>query len=247
MRRAALVCSVSLLSAVLVGCGDGHEYPAGFAEQAARDEAWFKAQEEAQAAEQQKVAAAGGASKAGAVAPPRAPIGSAGAAGSAADAGASISDASSASDTGSPDASPADGTAADASAGELGAASAEEAEAVRESRAIVRDLRLPPPPAVTVADGEEPFMKLAKDRKFDEFRRMCARYLQLKRELLPYGERLASGESTAEDRAIHAKIERAMEGEFPRINRYMWDDRWTELDRAAMGWILNGGLARKPS
>jgi|LauGreDrversion4_2_1035121.scaffolds.fasta_scaffold06354_3 hypothetical protein len=243
MRRAALVCSVSLLSAALAGCGDGHEYPAGFAEQAARDEAWFKAQEEAQAAEQQKVAAAGGASKAGAVAPPRAPIGSAGAAGGAAEASAS---AAAAAEETPADAAPV-GDAAVADAAPTDAPSAEEAAAARESRAIVQDLRLPPPPAVQVADGEEPFMKLAKDRKFDEFRRMCARYVQLKRELLPYGERIASGESTAADRAVHAKIERAMEGEFPRLNRYMWDDRWTELDRAAMGWILSGGLVRKPS
>jgi hypothetical protein len=243
MRRAALVCSVSLLSAALAGCGDGHEYPAGFAEQAARDEAWFKAQEEAQAAEQQKVAAAGGASKAGAVAPPRAPIGSAGAAGGAAEAPAS---AAAAADETPADAAPV-GDAAVADAAPTDAPSAEEAAAARESRAIVQDLRLPPPPAVQVADGEEPFMKLAKDRKFDEFRRVCARYVQLKRELLPYGERIASGESTAADRAVHAKIERAMEGEFPRLNRYMWDDRWTELDRAAMGWILSGGLVRKPS
>jgi hypothetical protein len=245
-RSFAAFASEALMVALVValaGCGDGHEYPAGFAEQAARDEAWFKAQEEAQAAEQQKVAAAGGASKAGAVAPPRVPIGSAGAAGGAVDSSAA---AAAAADDTTTDAAPV-GEAIVADTASADAPSAEEVAAVRESRAIIQDLRLPPPPAVQVADGEEPFMKLAKDRKFDEFRRMCARYLQLKRELLPYGERLASGESTAEDRAIHAKIERAMEGEFPRINRYMWDDRWTELDRAAMGWILNGGLVRKPS
>ena len=36
-----------------------------------------------------------------------------------------------------------------------------------------------------------------------------------------------------------------MEAEFPRLNRYMWDDRWTEQDRAAMGWILNGPFQQK--
>ena len=118
-------------------------------------------------------------------------------------------------------------------------------QAVAVSQSIVTELKLPEPPAVVVVDGEAEFQKLASNRKFDDFRRMCARYIQLKGELLPYGVKMADGVSTAEDRATHAKIERAMEGEFPRINRYMWNDRWTELDRAAMGWILNGSFAKK--
>jgi hypothetical protein len=241
MRRSHALTLLSLVAA-LGGCGDGHEYPSGFAEQAARDEAWFKAQEEAQKAEQKPQQAA---ARSGQVAPPRAPIGSAGAAGSAGSAGDAAVDAppalaaGDAADTASAAASD---IAADA---DVSAEVAAENAAVAESRRIITDLGLPTPPPVEVAEGEEPFMKLAKERRFDEFRRMSARYVQLKRELLPYGERIASGESTAADRAVHAKIERAMEGEFPRLNRYMWDDRWTELDRAAMGWILNGGLVRR--
>ena len=241
MRRSHALTLLSLVAA-LGGCGDGHEYPSGFAEQAARDEAWFKAQDEAQNAEQTPQQAA---ARSGQVAPPRAPIGSAGAAGSAGSAGDAAVDAPPALAAGDA-ADTASAAASDVSAdADVSAEVAAENAAVAESRRIIADLGLPAPPPVEVAEGEEPFMKLAKERRFDEFRRMSARYVQLKRELLPYGERIASGESTAADRAVHAKIERAMEGEFPRLNRYMWDDRWTELDRAAMGWILNGGLVRR--
>jgi len=118
-------------------------------------------------------------------------------------------------------------------------------EAVAAQEQVIAELKLSDPPAVKVVDGEEAFQKLAKDRKFDAFRRMCARYLQLKRELMPYGQKLADGTSTAEDRAMHAKIEKAMEAEFPRINRYLWKEGWSEEDRAAMGWILNGEFAPK--
>ncbi len=233
--RAAVLLSIA---AALGGCDDGHEYPSGFAEQAARDEAWFKAQDEAQKAEQKPQQAA---ARSGQVAPPRAPIGSAGAAGSAGSAG-DVPPALAAGDAADTASAAASDVSADA---DVSAEVAAENAAVAESRRIIADLGLPAPPPVEVAEGEEPFMKLAKERRFDEFRRMSARYVQLKRELLPYGERIASGESTAADRAVHAKIERAMEGEFPRLNRYMWDDRWTELDRAAMGWILNGGLVHR--
>ena len=118
-------------------------------------------------------------------------------------------------------------------------------DAVAPREEIVAELKLAEPPAVKVVDGEEAFQKLAKDRKFDEFRRMCGRYLQLKRELTPYGKKLADGTSTAEDRATHAKIEKAMEAEYPRINRYLWKESWSQEDRAAMGWILNGEFAPK--
>ena len=69
MRRSHALTLLSLVAA-LGGCGDGHEYPLGFAEQAARDEAWFKAQDEAQKAEQKPQQAA---ARSGQVAPPRAP------------------------------------------------------------------------------------------------------------------------------------------------------------------------------
>ena len=121
----------------------------------------------------------------------------------------------------------------------------ESAETASASESVIADLRLPEPPPVVVADGDQPFQKKAKDPRFEDFRRMCARYLQLKRELLPYAVKMAEGTSTAQDRAMHAKIEKAMEAEYPRINRYLWNDRWTQEDRAAMGWILNGEFAPK--
>jgi hypothetical protein len=214
--RVAPLAAVLLAGAALLplaGCGDGHEYPAGFEAQAARGEAAFRSSSSSSTG-------SGGASAD--PAQPDAP--SAGSSGAAAGVmGAPRADA---------ELPP-----------EMPAEDAAQAAAVA-SASIIVELGLPAPPPVTVVDGEEPFQKLAKDRKFDEFRRMCGRYLQLKRELLPYGQRLADGSSTAEDRAKHAKIERAMEGEFPRINRYLWDDRWSELDRAAMGWILNGGFTK---
>jgi len=120
-----------------------------------------------------------------------------------------------------------------------------EEQAITVANEVVKELGLPAPAPAEVVDGTAEFQKLAKDKKFDDFRRMCGRYLQLKTALLPYGKKLADGVSTAEDRAMHAKIERAMEAEFPRINRYMWDDRWSESDRAAMGWILNGPFQQK--
>ncbi len=120
-----------------------------------------------------------------------------------------------------------------------------EEQAITVANEVVKELGLPAPAPAEVVDGTAEFQKLAKDKKFDDFRRMCSRYLQLKAALLPYGKKLADGVSTADDRAMHAKIERAMEAEFPRINRYMWDDRWSESDRAAMGWILNGPFQQK--
>lgn len=104
---------------------------------------------------------------------------------------------------------------------------------------VVQELRLPSPPAVPAKPGDAPYQKLARDRKFDEFRRMAARYVQLKRSLLPYGEKLAQGAATPEDRAIHNRIEAAMAVEYPRLNNYIWQDRWTDDDRAAMGWIMS--------
>ena len=58
--------------------------------------------------------------------------------------------------------------------GETPEVSAERAAAA-DARRIYNELPLPSPPPVEVAAGEEPFMKLARERKFDEFRRMSAR------------------------------------------------------------------------
>ncbi len=115
-------------------------------------------------------------------------------------------------------------------------------EAVVET--LAADLNLPVPAIVQVAAGEEPFQKLARSNKFDEFRRKSARYIQLRAELLPYGKLLADGAATTEQRATHNRIEHAAELAFKPLNSYMWDERWSEEDRAAMGWILYGSMQR---
>jgi len=105
-------------------------------------------------------------------------------------------------------------------------------------RSVVDELSLPSPPAVAETPGDEPFQKLARDRRFDEFRRKSARYVQLRKQLIPLGRKLGDGSATPAERALHNRIEAAISVEFKPLNRYMWDERWTEADRAAMGWIL---------
>lgn len=107
---------------------------------------------------------------------------------------------------------------------------------------VVAEMNLPDPKPAEVATGEEPFQKLARERKFDEFRRMSGRFIQLNEEMRPYAERLAAGVATDADRKTHVRLEQATDAEFKRLNRYMWASRWNEEDRAAMGWILFGSL-----
>ena len=98
---------------------------------------------------------------------------------------------------------------------------------------------------VVVVEGVEPFKKLAQSSKFAAFRRITSRYVQIMAELRPFGERLADGTATAEDRAQHTRLEKLAEAQWKPINQYMWGQEWTEEDRAAMGWILYGGAQRK--
>jgi hypothetical protein len=107
---------------------------------------------------------------------------------------------------------------------------------------VVAEMNLPDPKPAEVASGEEPFQQLARDRKFDEFRRMSGRFVQLNLEMRPYAERLAAGVASDTDRKAHTRLEQAADAEFKRLNRYMWGSRWSEEDRAAMGWILFGSL-----
>jgi hypothetical protein len=37
---------------------------------------------------------------------------------------------------------------------------------------------------------------------------------------------------------LHNRLKDAIAVEFKPLNRYLWDERWSEADRAAMGWIL---------
>jgi len=121
----------------------------------------------------------------------------------------------------------------------------DDAAAAQMVETLAAELKLPPPPETQVAAGEEPFQKLARSSKFDSFRSMSARYIQLRAQLLPYGQKLADGSATADERRTHNRIEEAMNLEFKRLNTYMWDSRFDEQDRAAMGWILYGGMQPK--
>jgi len=92
---------------------------------------------------------------------------------------------------------------------------------------------------------EEPFKVLARTSRFNEFRGLSARYIELRRELYPLGVKLADGSATDDDRKRYYALEARVEQAWKPINGYMWDDRWSEADRAAMGWILYGDMQPK--
>lgn len=197
----------------LVGCED-RGYPEGFAAQAARDEASYTAPASSNQQSSETLATSPAATT---------PASAAGA-----------------SSYGQPAAS---GQSTNASTATVDGAAATDFGAIgapdpRVLEDVIQELALPSPPPVEPTAGDEPYQKLARDRKFDEFRRMSARYVQLKRQLLPLGRKLAEGVASPNERALHTRIEDAIAVEFPRLNRYIWDDRWSEQDRAAMGWIL---------
>ena len=205
--------------AALTGCGDDRNYPDEFATRAAMDEKAYLAAEAARSA---APAAGPSSSQAPASATPVASP----------EAAQRVEQAS--------PARPEDAARSVQGAAEEAPDAADPSDPdPRVVEQVVQELRLPSPPAVAVKPGDAPYQKLARDRKFDEFRRMAARYVQLKRSLLPYGEKLAQGLATPEDRAIHNRIEAAMAVEYPRLNNYIWQDRWTDDDRAAMGWIIS--------
>lgn len=228
MRGRTLLASSSLVAALFAcGCGENRNYQAGFAESAALDEEGYKAQEAAKAASAAKATRPGTAPAAPTPAAPAASVATAASAPSTDEsAAAEESVAESAAQAGSdgglfePDGiTPSDGGR-------------------RAVQSVVTELSLPAPPPVAETPGDEPYQKLARDRRFDEFRRKAARYVQLKKELLPLGRKLADGTATPEERALHNRLEDAIAVEFKPINRYLWDERWTDSDRAAMGWIL---------
>lgn len=216
--------SLCSLSAVLVagGCGDDRNYQSGFTDAAALDEDDYKAQEaaKAQAASTAKPAAP---ASAAAAATPRS-VGREASAESAI-AEATGTDAMGVEDPASTEMFEPDGF----TPSETGR---------RIVGSVTAELSLPEPPPVAEAPGEEPYQKHARDRRFDEFRRKAARYVQLKKQLLPLGRKLADGTATPAERALHNRLEDAIAVEFKPLNRYLWDERWTEADRAAMGWIL---------
>jgi len=219
-RKAFQLMSIAT-AATLTGCGDDRNYPDDFAARAAMDEKAYVAAEEARAA-----AAPTRAPSSQAAAPaPLAPV-------------ASADDAQLTKESSGARSEDARGSAPDASEETAGGADPNDPDP-RVVEQVAQELGLPTPPAVPEKPGDASYQKLARDRKFDEFRRMAARYVQLKRSLLPYGQKLAQGVATPEERALHNRIEDAMAVEYPRLNRYIWQDRWTDDDRAAMGWIMS--------
>ena len=219
-RKAFQLMSIAT-AATLTGCGDDRNYPDDFAARAAMDEKAYVAAEAARAA-----AAPTRAPSSQAAAPaPLAPV-------------ASADDAQWTKESSGARSEDARGSAPDGSEETAGGADPNYPDP-RVVEQVAQELGLPTPPAVPEKPGDASYQKLARDRKFDEFRRMAARYVQLKRSLLPYGEKLAQGVATPEERALHNRIEDAMAVEYPRLNRYIWQDRWTDDDRAAMGWIMS--------
>jgi hypothetical protein len=219
-RKAFQLMSIAT-AATLTGCGDDRNYPDDFAARAAMDEKAYVAAEAARAAAAPTMAPS---SQAAAPAP-LAPV-------------ASADDAQRIEESSGARSEDARGSAPDGSEETAGGADPNDPDP-RVVEQVAQELGLPTPPAVPEKPGDASYQKLARDRKFDEFRRMAARYVQLKRSLLPYGEKLAQGVATPEERALHNRIEDAMAVEYPRLNRYIWQDRWTDDDRAAMGWIMS--------
>lgn len=224
MARASLALAAAIAALAQFGCGDGHSYPAGFAAEAAKGEESFKSSKSGAGAERSTVA------------PPRAP--SLGAAGDQPAVAASAPEA--------PAASASEGDAAASAPSAQAVADAAPADsAPLKTDLVVTELKLPAPPAIEVVAGEEPYKQLALDPKFKPFRAKAARYVQLRQQLLPLGKKLADGTATPAEREQHFRLEEAIAEQFRPLNRYMWDDRWTTLDRAAMGWILHGGATPK--
>lgn len=125
------------------------------------------------------------------------------------------------------------------------------AEADRATAALVagvtKDLNLGPAVAVATPAGDAPHQKRAQDRRFDAFRTECARYHQLRKALLPYGQKLADGAATPDERRQHDRIEAAAKAEQQRLSRMMWRGGLTADDRAAMSWIMFGPTAAMPT
>ncbi len=124
------------------------------------------------------------------------------------------------------------------------------AEADRATAALVtsvtKDLDLGPADTVATPIGDAPHQKLAQDRRFDGFRAECARYHQLRKALLPYGQKLADGAATPDERRQHDRIESAAKAEQQRLSRMMWRGGLTADDRAAMSWIMFAPTAAAP-
>jgi len=125
------------------------------------------------------------------------------------------------------------------------------AEADRATAALVasvtKDLKLGPADAVATPAGDAPHQLRAQDRRFDAFRAECARYHQLRKALLPYGQKLADGAATPDERRQHDRIEAAAKAEQQRLSRMMWRGGLTADDRAAMSWIMFGPTAAMPT
>jgi hypothetical protein len=119
-------------------------------------------------------------------------------------------------------------------------ASIEEADRVtsRLVTAVVEDLDLGQAKAVSTPGGDLPHQRRAQESRFDAFRSECRRYHQLRQALLPYGEKLASGAATPEERRAHDRLDEVAKAEQARLSRLMWRPGLNAEDRAAMSWIM---------
>lgn len=119
-------------------------------------------------------------------------------------------------------------------------ASIEEADRVTKQlvTAVIEDLDLGQAKAVSTPGGDLPHQRRAQESRFDAFRSECRRYHQLRQALLPYGEKLASGAATPEERRAHDRLDEAAKAEQARLSRFMWRPGLDAEDRAAMSWIM---------
>lgn len=73
----------------------------------------------------------------------------------------------------------------------------------------------------------------ARDRKFDELRRISRRYRELTREINELVPRVLASGSEA-DRQRYRDLDRQARVEWVPISDYIYQERWSTLDRAAM-------------
>lgn len=89
----------------------------------------------------------------------------------------------------------------------------------------------------TGADGSvaplDVLVSHARDRKFDELRRLSRRYRELTREMNDLVPKILASGSEA-DRQRYIDLDRQARVEWVPISDYIYQERWSTLDRAAM-------------
>ncbi|MCH2136839.1 MAG: hypothetical protein MK101_09700 [Phycisphaerales bacterium] len=90
----------------------------------------------------------------------------------------------------------------------------------------------PPPPPPDVQEAMQ-------DARFGEFRRMCVKLHELRREIAPLESAMATGTATQEQIEVFWGLESKISEEIKRLNAYKWDDRWSPDDRRTMSMIMH--------